>query len=111
MEYGRTEPPFRHVAGGVVARGGPAQLTLMSPVPLLCKDGAARARIVVGEGDVVEFRATYQPSFGAAPADGPDDTATIEDTLELGGRCRSCIGATRDGSPTRYAAALSCCRG
>ena len=82
MEYGRTQPHLRHVAGGVVARGGPAQLTLLSPVPLQCEDGAARARIVVGEGDVVEFRATYRPSFGAVSVDGPEDMATIEDTLE-----------------------------
>ena len=32
MEYGRTEPHLRPVAGGVVARGGPAQVTLVSSI-------------------------------------------------------------------------------
>jgi len=81
MEYGRTEPHLRAVASGVVARGGPTQLTLTSPVPLRCEDGSARARIIVGPGDVVEFRAAYQPSFAAPPDDGCG-LATIEDTLE-----------------------------
>ncbi|MGI8807416.1 MAG: glycoside hydrolase family 15 protein [Acidimicrobiales bacterium] len=81
MEYGRTEPLFRLVGEGVVARGGPAQLTLLSPVPLQCGNGSARARVVVGAGEVVEFRATYRPSFGATPSDEPDPPATLEDTL------------------------------
>jgi GH15 family glucan-1,4-alpha-glucosidase len=82
MEYGRTQPLFRLVDEGVVARGGPAQLTLLSPVLLQCGNGSARARVVVGAGDVLEFRATFRPSFGAPPSDEPSPPATIEDTLE-----------------------------
>jgi len=79
MEYGRTEPHLRAVASGVVARGGPTQLTLASPVPLRCDNGSARARIIVGPGDVLEFRAAYQPAFGSPP-DKDGDLATIDDT-------------------------------
>jgi len=82
MEYGRTQPHLRPVEGGVVARGGPAQLTLTSPVPLRCENGTARAVVVVGEGDVLEFRVTYEPAFGAPPANRSADQATLEDTLE-----------------------------
>ncbi len=81
MEYGRTEPHLTVVASGVVAQGGPTRLTLTSPVPLVCDDGTARARIVVGAGDVVEFRGAYQPSYGSLP-DERGRLATIEDTWE-----------------------------
>ena len=80
MEYGRTEPHFRSVAAGVIARGGPAQLTLTSPIALRCKNGSARARFVIRSGDVVEFRASYQPSFGGSPPEESGRLATIEDT-------------------------------
>ncbi len=82
MEYGRTEPHMRSVAAGVLARGGPAQLTLTSPIPLRCENGSARARFVIGAGEVVEFRAAYQPSFGGPRLDESARLATIEDTQE-----------------------------
>jgi GH15 family glucan-1,4-alpha-glucosidase len=81
MEYGRTEPHLRSVATGVVARGGPVQLTLASPIALVCSGGSARARFVVGLGDVVEFRAQYQPSFDQPP-DETGRQATLEDTQQ-----------------------------
>ena len=80
MEYGRTEPHLRAVASGVVARGGPAQLTLTSPLPLECQSTSARARFSVRAGDVVEFRAVYQPAFGPPPANDPTPLPTLEDT-------------------------------
>ena len=80
MEYGRTEPHLRPVAGGVVARGGPAQLSLTSPVPLRCENGSARARFVIKAGEVVEFKVTYQPSFGHSPPDESEPLPTLEDT-------------------------------
>ncbi len=79
MEYGRTEPHLRPVAGGVVARGGPAQVTLSSTIPLRCEHGSARARFVVGPGDVVELRAQFAPAFGATRQDEPGE-ATLEET-------------------------------
>jgi len=82
MEYGRTEPHLSPVDYGVVARGGPAQLTLASPVPLRCEKGSARARIVVEAGEVVEFGAEYHPSFGAPSPEETDSTPSLEDTLQ-----------------------------
>nr|MDQ3554044.1 DUF5911 domain-containing protein [Chloroflexota bacterium] len=82
MEYGRTEPHFRPVAAGVIARGGPAQLALVSPIPLQCENGSARARFVIEPGEVVEFRASHEPSFAEKPSDESHRLATIEDTQE-----------------------------
>ncbi len=82
MEYGRTEPHLRTLASGVIARGGPAQLTLTSPIPLQCGSGSARARFSVRPGDVVEFRAVYRPAFGPPPAHELPPLPTLEDTWE-----------------------------
>ncbi len=82
MEYGRTEPHLRSVAAGVVARGGPAELTLASPIPLRCRNGRASARLVVTAGEVVEFRATYRSAFGEPSPGESGHVATLEDTLE-----------------------------
>jgi len=80
MEYGRTEPHLRPVAPGILARGGPAQVTLASPITMRCEDGSARARVVVGPGEVIELRAAYQPSFGGGPPADLEWLATLEDT-------------------------------
>lgn len=82
MEYGRTTPHLLPIAGGVVARGGPAQLTLTSPIALRCEDGSASAVFVVEEGEVVEFRLTYRPSFEAPMLEEPAGPVSIEDTQE-----------------------------
>jgi GH15 family glucan-1,4-alpha-glucosidase len=82
MEYGRTEPHLRTVDVGVVARGGPAELRLVSPVPLRCEGGSAQARITVAAGQVMEFRAEYQPSFGAPSPDRTGSIPSLEDTLQ-----------------------------
>ncbi len=82
MEYGRTEPLLRPVADGVVARGGPAQLTLTSPVPLRCEHGSARAHFVVGAGEVREFQARFQASFGGPPPGEAEPGPTVEDTRQ-----------------------------
>ncbi len=80
MEYGRTEPHLRSIEAGVLARGGPAQVTLASPIPLRCEGGSARARFDVKAGDVVDFCATYQPSFGEPQRDESAPLPSIEDT-------------------------------
>ncbi|MDQ3716604.1 MAG: glycoside hydrolase family 15 protein [Actinomycetota bacterium] len=82
MEYGRTEPHMRSDEAGVVVRGGPAQLTLTSPVRLRCESGSASGRMMVAAGDIVEFQAAYQPSFGGVAFDEAVRLATLEDTLE-----------------------------
>jgi len=79
MEYGRTQPHLRPTAEGVVvARGGPTQITLTGPIAWRCENGSAQARIVVREGEVVELRASYRPSFGGFPEAPP--VGSIEDT-------------------------------
>jgi GH15 family glucan-1,4-alpha-glucosidase len=81
MEYGRTEPHLRPIRGGVVARGGPSQLTLTTTVALACESGSAHALFELDAGVFAEFRAVYEPSFGALPPDAERPTPTIEDTV------------------------------
>jgi GH15 family glucan-1,4-alpha-glucosidase len=81
LEYGRTEPHLRTVAGGIEARGGPVRLTLTGAVPPRCDEGSIRSTFSVAAGQTVEFALRYSPSFG--PASPPDATEpTIEDTIE-----------------------------
>jgi len=68
FEYGRTQPGLRVDADAVVARGGPVQLRLTSPVPLEVRDGAARGQFVVSAGEQVELRLRYEPAFGGTVA-------------------------------------------
>lgn len=81
LEYGRTVPHLRTVAGGVEARGGPVRLVLTGSVTPHCAEGAVRSSFSVTAGESVEFALRYSPSFG--PASQPDaGEPTIEDTLE-----------------------------
>jgi GH15 family glucan-1,4-alpha-glucosidase len=83
MEYGLTVPHLIGRPGGILARGGPAQLTLTAPVPLDHEPGRASARFSVRAGDRLDFRLAYHRTAG--PAD-PGDTGggsflpTVEDT-------------------------------
>jgi GH15 family glucan-1,4-alpha-glucosidase len=80
MEYGRTCPHLSLIEGGVVARGGPTQLTLMGPVEFACADGHARARLIVHAGEPVEFAATFRRVFGTRSSRQPRPAPTIDDT-------------------------------
>jgi len=80
MEYGRTEPHLRSTPEGAQARGGPVTLTLNTDVPLSVEDGAVLGEFAVAEGEVVELRLSYAPTFGAAP-DGAG-AASLPDTLD-----------------------------
>jgi len=82
MEYGRTEPHLRLIAGGVVARGGPAQLTLTTTVDFTCSKGSVTGLFEVAAGDIAEFRVVYEPSFGAAPIDADGPLPTLDDTRD-----------------------------
>jgi len=82
MEYGRTEPHLRLIAGGVVARGGPAQLTLTTTVDFTCSKGSVTGLFEVAAGDIAEFRVVYEPSFGAAPIDADAPLPTLDDTRD-----------------------------
>jgi GH15 family glucan-1,4-alpha-glucosidase len=72
-EYGRTEPHWRRIGGGVEARGGPLTLTCLAPVDWVVRAGAATAEFDVRAGDRVELRLVATPAFGTAP--GPGDVA------------------------------------
>lgn len=80
MEYGRTEPHLRLIAGGAQARGGPVTLTLHTPVPLYIDDGAILAEFDVAAGESVDLRLSYTPTFGAPP--GPPELPSLSDTLQ-----------------------------
>ena len=97
MEYGRTEPHLHQIASGVLARGGPAQLTLTTSIPLRCDGGQARARFAVGAGETVEFRCAYQPSFGCGTSPDPGPFMIIEDT-EAGWRSLAELHRDYEGS-------------
>ena len=79
MEYGRTEPHLLVGSAGVVAQGGPARLTMASPVALRADAGVASASFTVSTGDVLEFRLRYAPSFGDEPAPSGEEP-TLEAT-------------------------------
>ena len=81
MEYGRTEPHLLPVPGGVCATGGPTRLTLTGPIDMACTDGAVRATFTVAEGDTVELRLAYGPTFGTGEV-SDEDESSIDDTLE-----------------------------
>ncbi|MEP6695648.1 MAG: glycoside hydrolase family 15 protein [Pseudonocardiales bacterium] len=80
MEYGRTEPHLRLVAGGAEARGGPVTLTLHAPVTLNIDDGAVLAEFDVAAGEVVDLRLSYAPTFGV-PAKAAAELPSLPDTL------------------------------
>jgi GH15 family glucan-1,4-alpha-glucosidase len=81
MEYGRTEPYFSTVEGGIEARGGPIRLTCTSSVNLSCGDSMARAVFSVAAGEAVEMKLAYTPSFPRAAAQPEMREPSIEDTL------------------------------
>lgn len=79
MEYGRTEPHLRHIAGGVEAKGGPVTLTLSADLPLRLDEGSVLSEFDVAMGDVIDLRLASSPSFGHE-----SDTTSVpslEDTL------------------------------
>ncbi len=78
-EYGRTEPHLRLIAGGAEATGGPVTLTLITPVALRIEAGSVLGEFDVAEGDVVDLRVSYSPTFGGA-ADAAGEPS-LEHTL------------------------------
>ena len=80
MEYGLTVPHLVLRPDGVRARGGPATLTLTTPVQLDREPGQATARFPVNAGDRIDFRLAHHP---AAESQAPAPRAllpTVEDT-------------------------------
>lgn len=74
MEYGRTEPHLRLIAGGAEATGGPVSLRLGTDMPLSIDDGAILGEFDVVAGQVIDLRLTYAPTFGQ-PADLAADSS------------------------------------
>jgi len=79
MEYGRTEPHLELFPGGARATGGPVTLTLRTDMPLRVDDGRVLGEVDVAEGEVVDLRLAYTPTFGATPehAAAPSLGATV----------------------------------
>ncbi|MBA2626347.1 MAG: glycoside hydrolase family 15 protein [Acidimicrobiia bacterium] len=81
MEYGLTSPHLTDGADGLVARGGPATLSLRSDVAV-ARDGAtAGVTFAVAAGETFELRLAYSPSFSGEATAPPSEMPTIEDTL------------------------------
>ena len=78
-EYGRTEPHWRAIDGGIEARGGPVMLTCLGPLDWTASGGTARAGFTVAAGSRVELRLTAASSFD--PAAVTPDGEGIEDTV------------------------------
>ncbi|MBA2531797.1 MAG: glycoside hydrolase family 15 protein [Nocardioidaceae bacterium] len=81
MEYGRTEPHLRLVPGGAVVVGGPVTLTLETQPPLRIEDGSLIAEFDVTEGEIVDLRLAYTPSFGTSS--DPARLASLRTTLDV----------------------------
>ena len=79
-EYGRTEPHLSAVEGGVQADGGPVRLRCTGPVKQTCSDGVVRADFTAAAGETVDFRLSYEPSYGPRP-DPSGGEPSIEDTV------------------------------
>jgi GH15 family glucan-1,4-alpha-glucosidase len=77
-EYGRTEPHWRVVDGGVEARGGPLRVVCRAELDWSLDRGAARAGFTVAAGETVELALTASPAFDPAPA---ADATGVEDTV------------------------------
>ena len=80
MEYGRTEPHLSALEGEITAEGGPVRLRYTGPAELNCSDGMVRAHFSVAAGESVEFRLSYEPSYGSPPALAAE-AASVDDTL------------------------------
>jgi GH15 family glucan-1,4-alpha-glucosidase len=66
-EYGIVNPLLTAVDGGLLARGGAAVLLISAPVEWEVKDGTARTRIVIREGEVLGFSLQYRASSDKLP--------------------------------------------
>ena len=76
-EYGLVEPHWRHVEGGVEARGGPLRLVCTGAPGWTLRRGTAHAEFAVAAGGTVELRLAATPAFEPArPAAG-----SVEDTV------------------------------
>ena len=80
MEYGRTEPHLTVLEGEVRAEGGPVRLRYIGPAESDCSDGVVRAHFLVAAGESVEFRLSYEPSYGSPPGLAAE-AVSVDDTV------------------------------
>lgn len=82
FEYGLTIPRLLSDGSGFTARAGPTTLQLFSDVPLEARDGTARARFEVTEGDSIGFAMSYMPTYGDESPRPTDVVEALTDTVE-----------------------------
>jgi GH15 family glucan-1,4-alpha-glucosidase len=75
FEYGSLIPWVVQTDQGIRAVAGPDSIELNSPVPLEGEHMRHRARFTVGEGEVVDFRLRWAPSYEEAGRDLSVDDA------------------------------------
>jgi GH15 family glucan-1,4-alpha-glucosidase len=80
MEYGRTEPHLSPVEDGVQAVGGPARLVCTGLLDMVCSEGTVRAEFSVDEGETVDLRLAYEPTYGTRPT-AAEAEPSIDDTV------------------------------
>ncbi|WP_248959380.1 glycoside hydrolase family 15 protein [Sphaerisporangium perillae] len=82
-EYGLVMPLLRSVPGGVLARGGPDQLALSTPVPLTVTAQAVTGRVTINAGVALRFALHWSPACDPPPAIFGDDriAAEVETTI------------------------------
>ncbi|MDP9455752.1 MAG: glycoside hydrolase family 15 protein [Actinomycetota bacterium] len=84
LEYGLTEPLVLPTDGGVVVRGGPAELRLVSGRPLDVGETAATTRFTVRSGETADFALLYRRAIAAGDdaRTGLDVGEELENTIE-----------------------------
>jgi GH15 family glucan-1,4-alpha-glucosidase len=84
FEYALITPRVLPTAAGVVARGGPAELHLITGSPLKTVDRArATARFAVRAGEAANFALIYRRAATSSEAPSPPDVgAELENTIE-----------------------------
>jgi GH15 family glucan-1,4-alpha-glucosidase len=90
LEYALTEPLVLPVDGGVVARGGPAELRLISGASLEVRETEATARFTVRSGETSDFALVHR----RASDDGEEASAKIE----VGGELENTVEAWKSWS-------------
>lgn len=84
LEYALTVPQVSPTEAGVVARGGPTELHLLTDRPLDVDDSGATARFALGAGEAADFALAYRRAAlgGQGNLTGLDVGEGLENTAE-----------------------------